>query len=84
VLAGPVVDLVYSDRLGRRRAWIVGCQLMMSLTLLAAWPVDVATNLKLLAAVIIVHNVFAATQDVAIDALAVASCPSASGAWPTG
>ena len=75
VLAGPVVDLVYSERLGRRRAWIVGCQLMMSLTLLAAWPVDFATNLKLLAAIIVVHNVFAATQDVAIDALAVAVLP---------
>lgn len=75
VLAGPVVDLVYSDRLGRRRAWIVGCQLMMSLTLLAAWPVDVGTHLKLLSIIIIVHNVFAATQDVAIDALAVTVLP---------
>ena len=75
VLVGPLVDLVYSERLGHRRAWIVGCQLMMSLTLLAAWPVDFATDLKLLSIIIIVHNVFAATQDVAIDALAVSVLP---------
>jgi PAT family beta-lactamase induction signal transducer AmpG len=72
---GPVVDLVYSDRLGRRRGWIVGAQLMMALTLLAAMPVDYATRLTLFTWVIVVHNVFAATQDVAIDALAVATLP---------
>ncbi|QOV91798.1 MFS transporter [Humisphaera borealis] len=75
VFAGPVVDLVYSERLGKRRAWIVGCQLMMSLTLLAAWPIDYSTNLHLFSLIIVVHNVFAATQDVAIDALAVTVLP---------
>jgi PAT family beta-lactamase induction signal transducer AmpG len=69
--AGPVVDLVYSDRLGRRRAWIVGCQLMMSATLLAAMPIDFSKQLALFTAVLLVHNCFAAVQDVAIDALAV-------------
>jgi PAT family beta-lactamase induction signal transducer AmpG len=69
--AGPVVDLFYSDRLGRRRAWIVGCQLMMSATLLAAMPVNFSTRLTLFTAVLLVHNCFAAVQDVAIDALAV-------------
>src|SRR5689334_8532314 len=54
--AGPVVDLVYSDRLGRRRAWIVGCQLMMSLTLLAAMPVNFSAQLALFTAVLLVHN----------------------------
>jgi PAT family beta-lactamase induction signal transducer AmpG len=69
--AGPVVDLVYSDRLGRRRAWIVGCQAAMSLTLLAAMRFDFSTQLNLFTAVLLVHNCFAAVQDVAIDALAV-------------
>ena len=27
---GPFVDVFYSDRLGRRRAWIVAAQLMMA------------------------------------------------------
>jgi PAT family beta-lactamase induction signal transducer AmpG len=69
--AGPVVDLFYSDGLGRRRAWIVGCQAMMAVTLLAAMPVGFSAQLGLFTAVLLVHNCFAAVQDVAIDALAV-------------
>lgn len=69
--AGPVVDLVYSERLGRRRAWIVGCQLGMALTLLLAMPIDFTKKLWLFNIVILVHNLFGAVQDVAIDALAV-------------
>ncbi len=67
---GPVVDLFYSVRWGRRRLWIVAMQIMMCVTLLAALPVDMAKELKLLSWLLIVHNIFAATQDVAIDALA--------------
>lgn len=74
-VAGPVVDLVASERLGRRRAWIVGCQLMMVATLLIAWPIDFTARIVLFTAVILVHNVFAAIQDVAIDALAVGMLP---------
>jgi PAT family beta-lactamase induction signal transducer AmpG len=74
-LIAPVVDLVYSHRLGRRRAWIVGCQAMMILTLLAAAPVDFVTHLTLLTSIILVHNAFAATMDVAIDALACNTLP---------
>ncbi len=67
---GPMVDLVYSDRLGRRRAWIVGCQAVMALTLLAAMPLDLNLHLGLITTIVLVHNIFSATQDVAIDALA--------------
>jgi len=67
---GPAVDLFYSDRLGRRRLWIVAMQLGMCVTLLAAIPFDFATRIKALSWLIVLHNVFAATQDVAIDALA--------------
>lgn len=70
-VVGPFVDTLYSDRLGRRRAWIVGCQAAMVLTLLAAIPVDFVTKLRWFAWVIAVHNAFAATMDVAIDSLAV-------------
>lgn len=74
-VAGPVVDLVYTERLGRRRAWIVGCQLLMVATLLVAWPIDFVTKLSLFTWIIFIHNVFAAIQDVAIDALAVGTLP---------
>ena len=57
VIAGPIVDLIYSERLGKRRAWIVGCQLMMSLTLLLAWPIDYSTNLHLFSLIIVVLSI---------------------------
>src|SRR5262245_5873067 len=68
---GPFVDVISSDRWGRRRVWIVGAQVMMVLTLMTALPVHFSTELKLFTLLILVHNIFGATQDVAIDALAV-------------
>ena len=67
---GPVIDLFYYEHWGRRRLWIVGAQIMMCATLLAALPVDMASQIKLLSWLLVIHNIFAATQDVAIDALA--------------
>lgn len=72
---GPLVDVVASDRWGRRRGWILATQLAMAATLLAAMTVDVATQLGVFTALIVVHNVFGATQDVAIDALACQVLP---------
>jgi MFS transporter, PAT family, beta-lactamase induction signal transducer AmpG len=68
---GPVVDVFYSDRLGRRRGWILGTQVMMMLTLLATSFLRLPEQLGLFTVILLVHNTFAATQDVAIDALAV-------------
>ena len=68
---GPVVDVVSSERWGRRRGWILATQLLMAATLLVAMPIEFRTRLELFTAIIVVHNIFAATQDVAIDALAV-------------
>ncbi len=73
---GPIVDTVTSTRFGRRRTWIVGAQLGMALTLLAALPIDFETALGLFTAVIFVHNLCSAAQDVAIDALAVKVLPA--------
>lgn len=67
---GPVVDVVSPDRFGRRRAWIVGAQLLMAASLLVAMGVDMVSQIGLFTALIFVHNIFGATQDVAIDALA--------------
>ncbi len=69
-VTGPLVDTFSSDRLGRRRAWIVAMQFLMCGMLLVAMPVDFAAELKLFTAIVMVLNVFGATQDVAIDALA--------------
>jgi PAT family beta-lactamase induction signal transducer AmpG len=69
-IAGPIVDLVYSNRLGRRRAWIVSMQILMTIMLAVAMPVNFATQIGLFTILIMIHNVFGAIQDVAIDALA--------------
>ena len=68
---GPFVDVISSDRWGRRRTWILLTQFLMAATLLVAIPVDYRLHLGLFTALIFLINVFSATQDVAIDALAV-------------
>ncbi len=73
---GPIVDTITSVKFGRRRTWIVGAQIAMMLTLLAATPIDFASAIGTFTAIIFVHNICAATQDVAIDALAVQVLPS--------
>lgn len=70
----PVVDLV---RIGKApmRAWILLSQTLMVATLLAMLGTGAAGNLGLLTALGVLHNFFAATQDTAIDALAVRLLP---------
>lgn len=72
---GPFVDVLSSDRFGRRRVWIVATQVLMVLSLFLALPLDVRTQVSLFIWVITLHNIFAATQDVAIDALATQVLP---------
>jgi len=74
-VAGPIVDTLTVPRLGRRRFWILLTQLMMMATLLVAMRVDFAHQIQVFTAVIFVHNMFGATQDVAIDSLAVNVLP---------
>ncbi len=69
----PLVDLIGLKRFGGRKAWIVICQVLMIATLFAVAQVDHSKHFDLLITLVIVHNVFAATNDVAIDSLAVNS-----------
>ncbi len=68
---GPFIDVFTSERLGRRRGWILGTQIMLIVTLLACTSLDLPAQLGLLTGVLLIHNSFGAMQDVAIDALAV-------------
>ena len=68
---GPFVDVFTSERLGRRRGWILGTQIMLIVTLLACTSLNLPSQLGVLTLVLLVHNSFGAMQDVAIDALAV-------------
>ena len=69
----PLIDLIKLDRLGGRRAWIIFCTVMMILTLLITATIDFKENFQLLLAMIVLNNLFCATQDVAIDSLAVST-----------
>jgi len=69
---GPIIDAFTIPRFGRRRPWIVFAQLMMALTVGAIVTIpDLTLDLKLLAWMILIHTVFNALQDVAVDGLAV-------------
>ena len=70
-VVGPLVDVLGFERFGRRRTWIVAMQLLMVASLMVALPVNFTTEVKLFTLLILIHNAFGATQDVAIDALAV-------------
>jgi MFS transporter, PAT family, beta-lactamase induction signal transducer AmpG len=74
-LVGPFVDTFSSDRFGRRRLWIFLMQIGMMGTLLVAMPVNIVTEFGLFTVIILCHNAFGATQDVAIDAMAVNVLP---------
>jgi len=71
----PLVDLVRLDRFGGRKAWILLCQGVAIATLVAIAVTDAGTRFDLLITLVLVHNVFSATQDVAVDALAINTLP---------
>ena len=69
----PLVDLFRFNSLGGRKAWIVACTTMMVITLGLIQFLDLHNNFKLLLGLVVFSNIFAATQDVAIDSLAVST-----------
>jgi PAT family beta-lactamase induction signal transducer AmpG len=74
VFFGPLIDWLPIARwgFGRRRPYIIVAELGMVLTLVhLATVADPRAHLGLITAVLVAHNVFAALQDVAVDALAV-------------
>jgi PAT family beta-lactamase induction signal transducer AmpG len=71
VLWAPLVDRYGSRRFGRRKSWIVPLQAALALTAAAAAFVSIEHELSLLLALVFLFNLFAATQDIAVDGLAV-------------
>lgn len=74
-LLGPLVDRVSFGRLGRRRPYILLAEAGMALSLLAMAFADPTKNLSLFSALLFLHNLFAAAQDVGTDALAIDILP---------
>lgn len=69
----PLIDIVKLRRFGGRKAWITLCTAMMIVTLIVAANVDFAKDYRILLWMIVLNNLFCATQDVAIDSLAVST-----------
>jgi MFS transporter, PAT family, beta-lactamase induction signal transducer AmpG len=74
-LWAPVLDRVYSRRLGRRRTWILAMQLSATIVLGAMCFVPGSDHLIVLMVGSFLLNVTAATQDIATDGLAVELLP---------
>lgn len=76
----PLVDRFHVPRFGRRRSWIVPMQALSVLTLVITAlhePAGEGGSLGPLLASVFAINLFAATQDIATDGLAVDILPSA-------
>ena len=71
-LWGPVIDRFQYREMGRRRPWILGAQMGMIVVLSSVLFIqDPAGDIKLIARIFLVYNIFTALQDVSTDALAV-------------
>ena len=69
---GPLIDRFQFRSMGKRRPWVMISQLGMAATIAAFLLIDdPGEDLETLGLFFLIHNIFAALQDVASDALAV-------------
>lgn len=73
-LWAPIIDALRARWWGLR-CWILLAQVLMALPLLALLRVDLGEQVGLVTTLLLLHAVFAATQDVAIDGLAIRTTP---------
>lgn len=77
LVTGPLMDRYEFLAMGRRRPWVLGAQLGLTISLLALMLVEQPAEqigLLMLAGVLI--NIFAATQDVAVDGMSIDLTPT--------
>lgn len=76
LVTGPLMDRFEFLSMGRRRPWVIAAQSGLSLSLLALMLVENPTEqIGLLMLVGVLINSFAATQDVAVDGMAIDLTP---------
>ena len=76
LLSGPLMDRFQFLPMGRRRPWVLGAQLGMTLSFFSLVLVNnPAEQVGLLTVLGLLINVFAATQDVAVDGMAIDVTP---------
>lgn len=69
------VDSYYLARLGKRKTWLLFTQLGIVLLLVGLSSIDLSQQTRLFFILGFAISCFSATQDIAIDAYAVESCP---------
>ncbi|MDH3532486.1 MAG: MFS transporter [Gammaproteobacteria bacterium] len=76
LLSGPLMDRYQFLAMGSRRPWVLGAQLGMTLSFFSLILVEnPAEQIGLLMLLGLLINVFAATQDVAVDGMAIDVTP---------
>ena len=76
LVTGPIMDRFEYLPMGRRRPWVIGAQAGLALAFLALARVeDPAAQIGLLSMIGFLINCFAATQDVAVDGMAIDVTP---------
>lgn len=70
-LWAPLVDRYGSARFGRRKSWIVPMQVGLALCCFGVALLSPGAHLKEVLVLVLLMNFFAATQDIAVDGLAV-------------
>lgn len=76
LLAGPLMDRFRFLPMGTKRPWVLGAQLGLTVALLSLTLVDnPAEQMGLLMGLGVLINVFAATQDVAVDGMSIDLTP---------
>lgn len=71
-LWGPVIDRFQYPKMGRRRPWVLIAQFGMIISLSAMLFIpDPTSDLKVIATMFLIYNIFTSLQDVSTDALAV-------------
>ena len=76
LVTGPFMDRYQFRPMGKRRPWVLGAQLGLSLSLLALMLIEnPAEQIGLLMLIGVLINSFAATQDVAVDGMSIDLTP---------
>jgi len=77
LVSGPLMDRYQFPAMGGRRPWVLAAQLGLTTSLLALSLIDDPVNqIGLLTACGILVNIFAATQDVAVDSMSIELVPA--------
>ena len=76
LVTGPFMDRYQFIPMGRRRPWVLGAQLGLTVSLLALMLIeDPVEQIGLLMLIGVLINSFAATQDVAVDGMSIDLTP---------